>query len=214
MVLQIINNSGQTIDLSIDDQCVEIIKTFKLQTDAKKISVSISYHDTSSFISDDHKCFIETKISFDLLCNNDDVLLISNCVRQYQNNTQYSYFIPQCNNSKILNIRHSVNDQNRVYESIKHYRQDEKTNRTISILAECMFNALLDGGLFCLILWFVFNVKIAIMCLAIVFSIELIARSLCRKLDKSRHRFFNWAKGIDSFDDVEYLIRHIQKFCK
>ena len=202
------------IDLSIDDQCVEIIKTFKLETDAKRVRVSIAYHGTSSFISDDNKCFIETKISFDLLCNNNDVLLISNCVRQYQNNTQYSFFIPQCNNGKILNIRHSVNDQNRVYENIKHCRQGGKTNRIISILAWCMFDAILDSGLFCLILWFVFNVKIAIMCLVIVFIIELIARFLCRKLDKSRHRFFNWAKGIDSFDDVEYLIRHIQKFCK
>ena len=159
-------------------------------------------------------CFIQTKISFDLLCNNDDVLLLSNCVRKYQNNTQYDYFVPQCNNGKISNIRHSVMDENLVYENIKHYGRGGKTNRVISTLAWCMFDTILDGGLFCLILWFVFNVKIAIMCLAIDFMIELIARALCRKLDKSRHRFLNWGKDINSFDDVEYLIRHIQKFCK
>ena len=202
------------IDLTIDGQCVEINEAFKLETEAEKVSISIAYHDTSSFISDDNKCFIATKISFDLLCSNDDVLIISNCVRQYQNNTRYSYFIPQCNNGKFLNIRHSVIDQNRIYENVKNYRQGRKANHIISILAWCMFDAVLDGGILCLILWFVFNVKIAIMCLAIVFIIELIARSLFKKLVKSRRRFFNWAKGTESFDDVEYLIRHIQKFCR
>ena len=214
MVLQIINNSGQMIDLTIDGQCVEINEAFKLETEAEKVSISIAYHGTSSFVSDDNKCFIATKISFDLLCSNDAVLVISNCVRQYQNNTQYSYFIPQCNNGKILNVRHSVIDQNLVSEKIKQYRQVEKTNSILSKLAWCMFDAILDGGVLCLILWFVFNVKVAIMCLAIVFIIELIARSLFRKLDKSRHRLFNWTKGTDSFDDVEYLIRHIQRFCR
>ena len=203
------------IDLSIDNQCVKIIETFKMETKDKKISVSIACHGTSSFILDDNKCFIETKISFDLLCNNDvAVLFLSNCVRQYQNNTQYSFFVPQCNNGRIVNIRHSVSDENRVEEHIKHYMQGGKTNCIISILGWCMFDAILDSGLFCLILWFVFDAKIAIICLIIVFVIELIVRSLCRKLDKSRHRFLNWAKEADSFDDIEYLIRHIQKFCK
>ena len=214
MVLQIINNSGQMIDLTIDGQCVEINEAFKLETEAEKVSISIAYHGTSSFVSDDNKCFIATKISFDLLCSNDAVLVISNCVRQYQNNTRYSYFIPQCNNGKISNVRHSVIDQNRIYEDVKNYRQGRKANHIISILAWCMFDAVLDGGILCLILWFVFNAKIAIMCLAVVFIIELIARALCRKLDKSQHRFFNWAKGMDSFDDIEYLIRHIQRFCR
>ena len=214
MVLQIINNSEKTIDLSINDQCIQISKTYELETDAEKFSISIAYHDTSSSISEDHRCFIDTKISFELLCSNDSILLLSNRVRQYQNHTQYSFFIPQCNNGKISNIRHSVTGQNHIHESMKQYRKLSRTSRLFSVLTSCFFNAILDGGLLFLILWLVFNVKIAMICLAIVFIFELIAESIFRKLNKSRRRFLNRAKGTDSFDDVEYLIRHIQKFCK
>lgn len=215
LILQIINNTGRMIDVIINNRPINVNETFSIELVNTEVSIGVTTHNISSSITDDNKCLIETNITFDLSYDDDLVLLtLWMCVRQYQNNTQYCYFIPRCIGGKILNMKYCVSDNNGVEEYVNRHMTSKKTNRILSILGWCIFDTILDGGLLGLILWFVFNVKIALLCMCIVFVVELMVRILCRTLDKSRHRFLNWAKEADSFDDVGYLIKHIQKFCK
>lgn len=215
MLLRVYNDTGRKINMKIDNQFIDINQTLELELVNNYVSIVIMTYDASSFSKDEKKCFITTNISFDLICDGDIVILnLSSVIRKYQNYTQYCYFVPNCINGRILNIKYCVNDSCGVEKVIKQQFKQKKTSRIFSVLGWCIFDTILDGGILSIILSIVFSLKVAIIGILIIYVIELIVNYICITLDKSRHRVLNWAKDPSSYDDVIYLMQHIQKFCK
>lgn len=215
MVLRIINDTHRRIHLTVENRSIEIGEILEINTIENKVSMTVSNLETSRFQEDNAECFITTDVSFELLCYEEiTVLTLSNYIRKYQNNTKYDYFVPLCANGEILHIRYDVNDKNGVEENIKGRLKKTRAKRILSAVGWCLWNALLDGGVLYLILWIVWGWRVALIGLAIFFIFEWLVHILFQRLGKSRHRALNWVKEPNSFDDVGYLIRHIQKFCK
>lgn len=142
---------------------------------------------------------------------NDIELIVSKLKKTYQNYTNYEYFQVICSSGKITNENYTVTS----YEKIeKHINSNSKKQSVFSFLFWCIVDAVLDGGGLSLLLGWAIGVKAGLICFLVFCVFSIVMNLIMRRADKSRHRIFNWVKDGAFTDDILYLIKHINKFCK
>lgn len=138
---------------------------------------------------------------------------IGNEVRKFQNHTIYEYYTISCSGAKFYALQYSVTNENEIILMAQQQKQKEKIRKVTTILFTTAIDSVLDFGLICLVLWWIFNLQTAIIAFSVSYAILLLINMICLKMEKSKLRIFNWTKSLEFSDDVDYLIKHINKYC-
>ncbi len=153
-------------------------------------------------------------------------IVIASERKEFQSQTSYEYFVIECNGSVLKNVRHEVCDADKVLSDRKKFCSDHKAEKNVnSILgfldkADDLFSdimLILLIGLFSLPITMqvtsslIFTGIVLAAYLVFLFPFGGIKRRLGRSNNRILQRLF---KKSGDPDDLDYFIKHINKYCK
>ncbi|MBE6645166.1 MAG: hypothetical protein E7612_07310 [Ruminococcaceae bacterium] len=183
---------------------------------ARELNITLYNSQGSSVEKRDEKLFYSIKIDTKAILqfsSEETTLLINSTVKKFQNYTQYEYFHLQGDNIDVLNSKYYVNNNEEIQSVYLQNRTGRKKSLLI-LLITSLLDTLIDFGLLSIGLGLVFGFWVGLISFLSLFVIVLLLNTFSKKLEKSKHRIFNWAKDDGLTDDVSYFIDNVDKYCE
>lgn len=218
MTISLINQSELCINIYIGELQIVLpcegkyIYTCSFDHMPIEIKMSISNTETCSCNENAICLNISTVLVCDFIDLTNPTLIIKKISKNFQNYTKYQYLTVDSFDLSISDTKHIV-DNPEILKNIDAYMKGHKSNRVLYVIKESLIDMLLDGLLPSALLAWIFSWKIAIATLFAIFLIALIINFVKSKTSKSKYRIFNWVKDMNQPDDIEYFIKHIEKYC-
>lgn len=218
MEIKFFNNSHKPVVVSVQGKQLKLggqsIYTYNCECVDKNIDIEVMNCQKSQIKRGQRKYHIVVDLKAKCCMKEEKVeIVLKHNIKKFQNHTQYEYFTVFGENVNIYNNTYWVTNQREILEVYMNEKTDMKRQRK-SMLGWALFDTIVDGGLLILILWWIFDYKVAIISFGSIYLLVLLANIIGRKLDKSKWRIFNWAKETEFEDDITYFINNIGKYCE
>ncbi len=132
--------------------------------------------------------------------------------KEYQNYTQYTYLTFATEGLDIVSSKRSIDLDDNNKKKLLH-TDNTKKRIFVQLLKKSIVDALIDGTLMFIVIAWVISVRVAWVVLLSVFVIAFVVNFIMFKLSKSKKRWLNWIRDSELPDDMEYLLKNIDKFC-